>query len=183
MLYGRAHRRSRLAGFAGSFPDGKLHLVDVGLHLCLGCYAPHSFICGSTHHTANIARHGLGGDGFFFCPLSGQICPTTRTLLCIGQRAAPGLFWADTALTGGVDTGSLSPLCCAAFPVFLNLLAGKLASLLYGEISVLLDGGIGCIGHRPTSIIGGSIAAIPLCGGAFPQLGSAFLLGLRPRLF
>ena len=57
-------------------------------------------------HAANIARCGLGGDGFFFCPLSGQICPTARALRRIGQRAALGLFRADTALTGGVGVGS-----------------------------------------------------------------------------
>ena len=151
--YGRAYRCNRPAGIAGSFLDSKLYLAGAGMHLCLSCYAPHSFIFGSTQlaltlgHTANIARHGLGGDGFFFCPLSGQICPTTRTLLCIGQRTVPSLFRADTALTGGVGTGSLSPLCCAAFPVFLNLLAGKLAHLLHSEIGGLLYHRISCICH------------------------------------
>ncbi len=112
MPYCRAHRHSRLAGAAGGFLDSKLHLTGTGLHLCLGCYAPHSFICGGSQlaltlgHAANVARRGFGGDGFFFCPLSGQICPTARALLCIGQRAVPSLFRADTALTGGVGAGS-----------------------------------------------------------------------------
>ena len=108
MPYCRAHRHSRLAGAAGGFLDSKPHLTGTGLHLCLGCYAPHSFICGGSQlaltlgHAANIARCGLGGDGFFFCPLSGQICPTARARLCIGQRTALDLFLADTALIGGV---------------------------------------------------------------------------------
>ena len=34
--------------------------------------------------------------------LSGQICPTARARLCIGQRTALDLFRADTALIGGV---------------------------------------------------------------------------------
>lgn len=131
----------------------------------------------------HVAWCSLGGDDFLFRSLAGQIRPTARALLCIGQRAAPSLFRADTALTGGVGAGGLDLLCGAALPVFLNLFAGKLSPLLYGEIGVLLDGGIGCIGHRPTSIIGGSIAAIPLRGGAFPQLGSAFLLDFCPYLF
>ncbi|MFR4340609.1 MAG: hypothetical protein ACLT3F_07580 [Gemmiger formicilis] len=72
--------------FAGGFLDGKLHLTSAGLHLRLGRYAPRSFICSdaqlalSLGHAANIARRGLGGDGFFFRPLAGQICPTARAL-------------------------------------------------------------------------------------------------------
>ena len=125
----------------------------MGLHPRLGRHTAHSFICGDAQlalilcHAANVARRGFGGDSFFFRPLSGQIRPTARVLLCIGQRAVPSLFRADTALTGGVGTGSLSPLCCAAFPVFLNLLAGKLAHLLHSEIGGLLYHRISCICH------------------------------------
>ena len=112
MSYGRAYRCNRPAGIAGSFLDSKLYLAGAGMHLCLDCYAPHSFICGSTQlapslgHTTNISWCGLGGDGFFFCPLPGQIRPTARALRRIGQCAALGLFRADTALTGGVGAGS-----------------------------------------------------------------------------
>ena len=83
----------------------------MGLHLRLGHYTAHSFICGGAcpaltlGHAANIARCDLGGDGFFFCPLAGQICPTVRALRRIGQRAALDLFGADTALFGGVGAG------------------------------------------------------------------------------
>ena len=189
MPYCRADRRSRLAGAAGGFLDSKLHLTGKGLHLCLDCYAPHSFICGGSQlaltlgHTTNISWRGLGGDGFFFCPLSGQICPTTRTLLCIGQRAALGLFRADIVLTGGVGAGCFGLFCGAAFAVLFYLLEGKLAALLYGEIGVLLDGRIGCICQHRRSVLGCGIVAFPLRRDAFPQLGSAFLLGFCPRLF
>ena len=57
-------------------------------------------------HAANVARRDFGGDGFLFRPLAGQICPTARALVCIGQRAVLGLFRADTALTGGGGAGS-----------------------------------------------------------------------------
>ena len=132
-------------------------------------------------HTTNISWRGLGGDDFFFRPLAGQICPTARVPLCIGQRATPCLFGAYTALTGGVGTGGLALLCSAALPVFFYLLVGKFAPLLYGEIGVLLDGGIRCVGHHPAGIAGCGIVAIPLRGGAFPQLSSAFFLGPCPR--
>ena len=85
--YGRAYRRNGLAGIASSFLYGKLNLMGAGLHLRLGCYAPHSFICGGTQlalalgHAANIARCGLDRDGFFFRPLAGQIRSTVRALL------------------------------------------------------------------------------------------------------
>ena len=84
----------------------------MGLHLRLGRHTAHSFICGGSQlaltlcHAANVARRGFGGDGFFFRPLSGQICPTARALRRIGQRAVLGLFRADTALTGGVGAGN-----------------------------------------------------------------------------
>ena len=187
--YGRAYCSNHLAGVCGGFLDGKLHLASVSLHLRLGRYAPHSFICGSTQlaltlgHTANIARHGLGGDGFFFCPLSGQICPTTRTLRRIGQRAALGLFGADIALTGGVGAGGFGLLGGTAFPVFFYLFAGNLAPLLHGEICVLLDDRIGCIGYHRAGILRSCIITVSLRRSASSQHGSAFLLGLRPRLF
>ena len=173
MPYCRAHRHSRLAGAAGGFLDSKLHLTCTGLHLCLGCYAPHSFICGGSQlaltlgHTTNISWCGLGGDDFFFRPLAGQICPTTRTLLCIGQRAALDLFRADTALTGGAGAGGFDLFSGVSHPVFFCLFAGKLAALLHGEICVLLDGRIRYIRHRPSSIIDGSIVTILLHGGVF----------------
>lgn len=115
----------------------------MGLHLHLGRHTARGFICGGAQltlalgHTANVVRRGLGSDGFFFCPLSGQFCPTTRALHRIGQRSALGLFRADTALTCGV--GGCDLLCSAAFSVLFNLLAGKLAALLRGEIGVFLD--------------------------------------------
>ena len=59
-----------------------------------------------------------------------------RVRVCIGQRAAPGLFGADTALTGGVGVGGFGLLCGMAFAVLFYLLAGELAALLYGEIGV-----------------------------------------------
>ena len=186
---GRAHRRSGLTGVGGGFLHGKLHLAGAGLHLGLSCYVPHSFICGGAQlalalgHAANVARSGFGGVDLFLCPLAGQICPTARVLLCIGQRAALDLFGADTALTGGVDVGGFGLLCGTALPIFLNLLAGNLAPLLYGEIGVLLDSRIGCIGQHCASILGCGIIALPLRGGAFPQLSSAFLLGFCPCLF
>jgi len=107
----RAHCSNRLAGVCDGFLDGKLYLASVGLHLRLGRHTAHSLICGGAQlalalgHAANVARRGLGGDGFFFCPLSGQICPTAQALRRIGQRAVLGLFRADTALTGGVGAG------------------------------------------------------------------------------
>ena len=189
MPYCRAHRHSRLAGAAGGFLDSKLHLTGTSLHLCLGCYAPHSFICGGSQlaltlgHTANIARHGLGGDGFFFCSLAGQIRPTARALLCIGQRVVPSLFRADTALIGGMGAGGLDLFSGVSFPVFFCLFARNLAPLLHGEICVLLDDRIGCIGYHRAGILRSCIITVSLCRSAFPQHGSAFLLGLRPRLF
>ena len=189
MPYCRAHRHSRLAGAAGGFLDSKLHLTGTGLHLCLGCYAPHSFICGGSQlaltlgHTTNISWRGLGGDDFFFRPLAGQICPTARVPLCIGQRAALDLFGADTALIGGVDADGFGLLGGTAFPVFFYLFAGNLAPLLHGEICVLLDDRIGCIGYRRAGILRSCIITVSLRRSAFSQHGSAFLLGLRPRLF
>ena len=159
------------------------------LHLCLGCYAPHSFICGGSQlaltlgHTTNISWRGLGGDDFFFRPLAGQICPTARVPLCIGQRAALDLFGADTALIGGVDADGFGLLGGTAFPVFFYLFAGNLAPLLHGEICVLLDDRIGCIGYHRAGILRSCIITVSLRRSAFSQHGSAFLLGLRPRLF
>ena len=109
--------------------------------------------------------------------------PTARALLCIGQRAVPGLFRADTVLTGCVGAGSFDLLCGMASAVLFYLLADKLAALLRGEICVLLDGRIGCVGHCSSGFLGGGIVAITLCGGAFSQHGSAFLLGFCPCLF
>ena len=112
MPYCRAHRHSRSACTSRSLLRGKPYFLRMGLHLRLGHYTAHSFICGGAGpaltlgHTANIARRGFGGDGFFFCPLPGQIRPTGRARLCVGQCAALDLFRADTALTGGVGAGS-----------------------------------------------------------------------------
>ena len=72
-------------------------------------------------HAANITRRGLGGDGFLFRPLAGQICPTARALVCIGQRAVPDLFRADTALIGGVDAGGSLLVAVLSGLVFANL--------------------------------------------------------------
>ena len=155
----------------------------------MGSHTARGFICGGARpaltfgHTANIARRGFGGDGFFFCPLSGQICPTARAVRRIGQRAALGLFRADTALIGGVDAGGLDRFCGVAHPVLFYLFAGNLAPLLHGEICVLLDDRIGCIGYHRAGILRSCIITVSLRRSAFSQHGSAFLLGLRPRLF
>ena len=95
----------------------------------------------------------------------------------------PGLFRADTALTGGVGAGGFDLFYGTAFPVLFYLLAGKFTALLYGEIGVLLDDRIGCVGHCSAGVLGGGVVAIPLRGYAFSQLGSTFLLGFCPRLF
>ena len=145
MTDGRVYRRNCLAGVGGSFLNGKLHLLGASLHLCLGCYAPHSFICSGVQlalalgHAANVARSDFSGDDLFFRPLAGQICPTARAWLCVGQRAAPGLLRADTALTGDMGAGGFGLLGGTASPVFFYLFAGNLAPLLHGEICVLLD--------------------------------------------
>ena len=160
MPYCRAYRHSRLAGAAGGFLDSKLHLTGTGLHLCLGCYAPHSFICGgvqlalSLGNAANIARRGFGGDGFFFCPLSGQICPTARAVRRIGQRAALGLFRADTALIGGVGAGSslllavLSGLGFCQFPPLMPHKSCRLFRRRTCKVCRFLLSGVGVIFPR-----------------------------------
>jgi len=113
---------------------GKPYFLRTDLHLRLGSHTARGFICGGARpaltfgHTANIARRGFGGDGFFFCPLSGQICPTARAVRRIGQRAALGLFRADTALIGGVGAGSsllLAVLSGFGFCQFLPLMPHK----------------------------------------------------------
>lgn len=135
------HCRNRLAGVSSGLSDGKLHLVGTSLHLCLERHIMHRFIGGGTQlpltlgHATNIARRGLGGDNFFFCPLAGQICPSVRALVCIGQRAVPGLFPAGTALTGGASNFDL--FCIAVLTIFFYLLAGKLLTLPHGEIGIL----------------------------------------------
>ena len=58
-----------------------------------------------------------------------------------------------------------------------------LAPLLHGEICVLLDDRIGCIGYHRAGILRSCIITVSLRRSAFSQHGSAFLLGLRPRLF
>ena len=164
-------------------------MAGAGLHLGLSCYVPHSFICGGAQlalalgHAANVARSGFGGVDLFLCPLAGQIRPTVRVPLCIGQRAALDLFGADTALIGGVDAGGFGLLGGTAFPVFFYLFAGNLAPLLHGEICVLRDDRIGCIGYHRAGILRSCIITVSLRRSAFSQHGSAFLLGLRPRLF
>ena len=161
----------------------------MGLHPRLGRHTAHSLICGGAQlaltlgHAANVARRDFGGDGFLFRPLAGQICPTARVPLCIGQRAALDLFGADTALIGGVDADGFGLLGGTAFPVFFYLFAGNLAPLLHGEICVLLDDRIGCIGYHRAGILRSCIITVSLRRSAFSQHGSAFLLGLRPRLF
>uniref|UniRef100_UPI003FEE5FD5 hypothetical protein n=1 Tax=Gemmiger formicilis TaxID=745368 RepID=UPI003FEE5FD5 len=97
-------------------------------------------------HTTNISWCGLGGDGFFFRPLTGQICPTARALRRIGQRAAPDLFRADTALTGGVG-GSflLAVLSDLGFCQFSPLMPHKCCRLFRSQTRkvcrFLLSGG------------------------------------------
>ncbi len=110
----------------------------MGLHLRLGRHTAHSFICGGSQlaltlcHAANVARRGFGGDGFFFRPLSGQICPTARALRRIGQRAVLGLFRADTALTGGVGAvmGAGNIFSIAPLDVIYELFANNRVVLL-----------------------------------------------------
>ena len=160
MPYCRAYRHSRLAGAAGGFLDSKLHLPGTGLHLCLGCYAPHSFSCGGSQlaltlgHTTNISWRGLGGDDFFFRPLAGQICPTARVPLCIGQRAALDLFGADTALTGGVGVGgslllaALSGLGFCQFPPLMPHKSCRLFRRRICKVCRFLLSGVGVIFPR-----------------------------------
>ena len=108
----RAYRHRCSACAARNLLRGKPYFLRTGLHLRLGRHTAHSLILGGAcpaltlGNAANIARRGFGGDGFFFRPLSGQICPTARALRRIGQRAVLGLFRADTALTGGVGAGN-----------------------------------------------------------------------------
>ena len=47
--YSRARRRNSLVGVAGDFPDGKLCLAGVSLHLRLVCYAAPGFLCSGAH--------------------------------------------------------------------------------------------------------------------------------------
>lgn len=189
MADSRACCCNSFSGAAGCFLYGKLHLPGMDLHLRLGYYILRDFIGGGTQlaltlsHAANVARCSFGGSNFSFRPLAWQIHSTARVLLCVGQHAAPGLFVADTVLTGGVGAARLDLLCGAALPALFNLLAGKLAPLLYGEVGVFLDNRIRCISYHPTGVVGGGIAAIYLRRGAFPQLSSAFLLCLRQCLF
>ena len=144
------------------------------MHLCLGCYAPHSFICGSTQlaltldHAANIARRGLGSDGFFFRPLTGQICPTVRALRRIGQRAAFGLFRADTALIGGVGAGG-------------SLLIAVLSGLGFCQFPPLMPHKSSCLFRRRTC----KVCRFRLSGVGviFPRDGTGLLLRFSPRRF
>ena len=127
----RAYCHSRSACAVRSLLCGKPYFLRTVLHLCLGGYAAHSLICGGAQlaltlgHAANITRRGLGGDGFLFRPLAGQICPTARALVCIGQRAVPDLFRADTALIGGVDAGG-------------SLLVAVLSGLVFCQFTPLM---------------------------------------------
>ena len=106
----RAHCSNRLAGVCDGFLDGKLYLASVGLHLRLGRHTAHSLICGGAQlaltlgHAANVARRDFGGDGFLFRPLAGQICPTARALVCIGQRAVP--IYQTTSYVSGNEQGA-----------------------------------------------------------------------------
>ena len=174
MSYGRAYRCNRPAGIAGSFLDSNVYLAGAGMHLCLGCYAPHSFICGSTQlaltlcHAANVARRGFGDDGFFFCPLPGQICPTARARLCIGQCAALALFRADTALIGGVDAGSsflLAALSGLGFCQFPPLMPHKSCRLFR---------------RRTCKVCRFRLSGV---GVIFPRDGTGLLLRFSPRRF
>ena len=125
----------------------------------------------------------LAVTAFSFARWRGKSAPRRGCRSASGKRAALGLFRADTALTGGVGAGGFSLLCGTAFPVLFYLFAGKLAPLLHGEICVLLDDRIGCIGYRRAGILRSCIITVSLRRSAFSQHGSAFLLGLRPRLF
>ena len=108
----------------------------------------------SLGNAANIARCGLGGDGFFFCPLSGQIRPTARALRRIGQRAVPGLFGADTALTGGVGVGgslllaALSGLGFCQFPPLMPHKSCRLFRRRICKVCRFLLSGVGVIFPR-----------------------------------
>ena len=132
----------------------------MGLHLRLGHHTAHSFICGgvqlalSLGNAANIARRCFGGDGFFFCPLAGQICPTARALRRIGQRAVLGLFRADTALTGGVGAGNslllavLSGLGFCQFPPLMPHKSCRLFRSRTRKVCRFLLSGVGVIFPR-----------------------------------
>ena len=119
-------------------------------------------------HTTNISWCGLGGDGFFFCPLSGQICPTARTLRRIGQRAVLSLFRADTALIGGVDAGSsfllaaLSGLGFCKFPPLMPHKSCRLFRRRTCKVCRFLLSGVGVI---------------------FPRGGEGLLFRFYPRRF
>ena len=146
----------------------------MGLHPRLGRHTAHSFICGDAQlalilcHAANVARRGFGGDGFFFCPLSGQICPTARARLCIGQRTTLDLFRADTALIGGVGAdGSffLAVLSGLGFCQFSPLMPHKSCRLFRSrtrKICRFLLLGVGVI---------------------FPRGGAGLFLCFEPRRF
>ena len=170
----RAHRHSRFACAARDLLRGKPYFLRTGLHLCLGYYAAHSFICGGSQlaltlcHAANIARCGLGGDGFFFRPLSGQICPTARALRRIGQRAALGLFRADTALTGGVGVGG-------------SFLLAALSGLGFCQFPPLMPHKSCCLFRRRTC----KVCRFRLSGVGviFPRGGAGLFLRFSPRRF
>ena len=146
----------------------------MGLHLRLGRLTAHSFICNdaqlalSLGNAANVARRGFGDDGFFFCPLPGQICPTARARLCIGQRAALGLFRADTALTGGVGAGN-------------SLLLAVLSGLGFCELTPLMP-------HKSCRLFRSQ--TLKVCrfllsgvGVIFPCSGAGLLFCFYPRRF
>nr|WP_279044549.1 hypothetical protein [Gemmiger formicilis] len=105
-------------------------------------------------HTTNISWCGLGGDGFFFRPLAGQICPTARALRRIGQRAVLGLFRADTALIGGVGAGSslllavLSGLGFCQFPPLMPHKSCRLFRSQTRKVCRFLLSGVGVIFMR-----------------------------------
>ena len=170
----RAHRHSRSACTSRSLLHGKPYFLRMGLHLRLGHYTAHSFICGGVQlaltlgHAANIARCGLGGDGFFFCPLAGQICPTVRALRRIGQRAVLDLFRADTALTGGVDAGN-------------SFLLALLSGLGFCQFPPLTPHKRSCLFRRRTC----KICQFLLSGGGviFMRGGAGLLFCFYPRRF
>lgn len=160
----------------------------MGLHLRLGSHTARGFICGGSQlaltlgHTTNISWCGLGGDGFSFALCRGKSAPgagvAPNRAAC---RARPVLGWHRAHWRCG--RGWFQPVQRRVVPgIFLPVCAQSCA-LLHGEICVLLDDRIGCIGYHRAGILRSCIITVSLCRSAFPQHGSAFLLGLRPRLF
>lgn len=176
----------------GLMVGGSLELVWMGL-VGIGTSTPPDVVVGSALATALAIKTGatyettlalaipisllaqvgaigvcILNDGFFFCPLPGQICPTARARLCIGQCAALALFRADTALIGGVDAGSsflLAALSGLGFCQFPPLMPHKSCRLFR---------------RRTCKVCRFRLSGV---GVIFPRDGTGLLLRFSPRRF